>query len=285
MARRLFHYGVDIALKVNKVAAQGNKGRWSEASFTEAMGRAITSRGRGNDGSGFIMWRTDEKRFIRYENLRAMIVAPEIHRSTALPTKKRKLEGCFSFGTEKRVKGSYDQFFRWIWGGGQQTHLNHILMGRICDCIHQKYPDKKHPNHLPWKEHYTDIMTDEEINLGIFWVNCEVFVTTMTEFRKSKYNKGAYDKAACMVNQAHWTYPPEGGIFPFLYPEWVETKMDGYLYVNNSKAAIAFASQGYLTEHFLQWLAEMKQYQKDTKNDDDPKTKLLEKANLPVTKG
>jgi hypothetical protein len=262
--RRLFHYAVDIMEKVAKVAPEAAKAQWSQVIFVEALGKAMCHRKRGGDpdnpdNSGYILWRTDAKRFVRYESLKAMIVGVNIHQKLSLPTRKRKEMGQFNFAeveTDDR-----NNFFRYINVNNAPTQVNDILFGRIFMCINKTHPEEECKTNNPsWKMQYPNITTRAAINLGTFWPTTKSFLDAFRDFQKKKLKKDYWDKRPYLVNESSWAYPNNGSIYPFLYPDDVEYEMDGYLALGNNTKAVMFALQGYITENFLLWMVRMKKY-------------------------
>lgn len=276
-ARRLFHYAVDIMHQVYLSADQGRKKEWSEATFIESVGQGMKQRSHAPEPGGYILWRTDDRRFIRYEYLKAMIVDEHIAARGSLPTAAAVTSGSFVFREVEET--SRDVFFKFLGPFGDKYQLNELLFGRICLCIQSKYPGHSNRNSPAWKQYYPQIQTERGINLGIFWASTNKFESAMKEFQK-KFNKGMFDREACSVNLPYWRYPPDGGIYPFSYPAEVEVEMDSYLEEENSAAAIKFASKGNITESFLQWLVSLKSKYQGNEEGANKRLCLLKLANL-----
>jgi hypothetical protein len=280
--RRLFHYAIDIMAKVYAKADSSKKDFWKQDRFIEGLGRALQPRRVADDTSPFILWRTDEKRCIRYEHLKAMIVGGNIHRRTILPTRKRKITTSFDFCEVEDSNRPRDTFFKWLGQSKGTYQLNEILLGRICFCIWQKHTVGKNHNNPNWKVFYPYIRTEMGLNLGIFWETTYRFEKAMKEFHKRKsIEKGKLDRGACELNSGSWRYPPSGGIYPFEYSTDVEAEMDMYLDSRNSTKAIEFALAGHLTERFLKWMVAMKTHYNSIRGSgDNDKALFLKHANL-----
>jgi hypothetical protein len=280
--RRLFHYAVDIMAKVYPEADSVKKVLWAEDSFIEILGRAMQGRRTGEDTSAMILWRTDDKRCIRYEHLKAMIVGNNIHSASVLPSRKRKITTSFDFPQVEDSNRPKDTFFKWLVIRKGEYQLNDILFGRICFCISKKFPENKNANVPSWKAYYSNIRMVKAVNLGLIWDTSRRFEKALKEYQKKIVLKKV-DRSACEVNSGSWRYPPSGGIYPFSYLADDEAEMDQYLASGNYVKAIEFALKGYLTESFLAWLVEMKIYYNSVRDQGlAGKVLFLKNANLPI---
>ena len=264
ISRLLFHYGVNICFNVAEAASdQVTKDRWSESKFIEAVGAAMKYRRRSEeDESSFIIWRTHKTRGIKYENLKAMIVADNIHQPSSLPTRKRKRTTCFEFGENPvtNVVHQRDSFFMWLKPSSSRVQLNDILFGRMYLSIEHKHPATSgHHNCPPWKEFYRTISTSKGVNLAKLWSSQTSCEKAFQEFLK-KVKANRFPRVACAINQSNWSYPSGGGIYPFQYTAEVERDMKDYLSTGNTLRAMEYALQGYITDTFLEWMVSMKDY-------------------------
>jgi hypothetical protein len=277
--RRLLHYICQLLRDVWLVALPRKKDFWEESYFLQILATRMEMRsGGGPEETRYILWKTDEERFVRYDRLRPMIVSMT---QEPLPTanKRRRIDNTtFAFIDGKKGK---NQFFRWMSLGGVQ--LNDILFGRILMGIHHKFPQSENKNLLSWKLHYRNIKTKKSLNLGIFWHSLERFLDNGKEFTKTSNDKMNESMVArYKANQDNWKYHSDGAIDLFTYPRSVEARMNLYLSSEASwREAIMYAQEGYMTETFLKWLVAKKViYNLGEPKEAKAKEQFMERAHL-----
>jgi hypothetical protein len=267
--RRLVHYGYDIITKICAAASSETKVLWEESKFIHVLALGMKSRSPNSPTAPDkrnILWRTDERRFIRYDRLVPMIVGNNLQTS-ALPMKRKRFDNPFDFSEDREKGGDRDMFFRYLHFGTDGPQLNQILLGRMVTGIYDKYPEPSHPNLPQWKEHFQSLKTQRHINFGIFWDARFLFEGTVRDFVKAnKAKKWDKWKSRFEINKDKWKYPSSGELHFFSYPNEVEVDMDRLLTKHNKKKAIEKAEMGFLTENFLLWLVKMREYHKKNQN-------------------
>lgn len=246
----------------------------------EVLATSMEKRtGHSSPDTRFIIWKTDGKRFLRWESLRPMIV-DKVQGFSNLPTRKRRRLSTATFQFTPG-RGGRNVFFRWI-GTSGQIQLNDIIFGRIFLGIAEKYPQGTNKNSPPWKTHYTSIKTKKDLNLGLFW-HCEQnFMNYAKEFSKrSNHKLDPPLEEIYRVNQPNWLYLAEGDILLFSYTKQVEDTMNSYLSAKDWEQALLYAQKGYLTENFLVYLQSLKKlYNLIPADDPNGKQTFLDRADL-----
>ena len=267
--RRLFHYACDIIHKTSMVAPEDNMRYWQESKFFKMLVVAMKSRSseRLHD-TRYILWKTDQQRFIRFDRLKVMIIG--IKANSSLPTKLKIIEDTFDFTfLDKDVTG-VDYFFRHL-GTSGTAQLNDVLFRRIYDGIHSKFTERKNKNTPQWKEYLPNVKTKKGLNLGLLWSSQAKLGNAF-----QNYTKKTKKKEVEHPNKARWKYTAEDEIYLFIYAPEEEKKMKELLSMESHKAAIEYATKGYMTESFLEWLLQMRTFYKA--NYDKPKAGDLLRA-------
>jgi hypothetical protein len=279
--RRLFHAACDLMFKVAEAANEPSvKKRWSEATFVLCMGTSMKYRAGGNDSSHQILWRTDNKRLLRWDQMSPQIVGEHVHQRETLPTLANR-RSCFVFQTapDKRT----DAFFRWLAPNvGTSTRdfqLNHIILGRINEAIVRKFPKPGKVNVSQWRTHYKNISTPSRHNLGDLWMNERKFDGAFEEYIRKPRKMSDDNFRACRVNDRLWTFRNDGAWNLFQYALGDEERMDQHLQSGNYGAAILFAMEGFITDNFLEWLIETKQ-KYNTRDDGTSKQDFLASVSI-----